>query len=226
MRTISAFSAFLFDLDGTLVDDVSFHIDAWEEGFRAFGYRLGNEAIHAQIGRGAVPLIKELIGETEPAIIQGIRECHDLAFRKMVARIRPFPKAAELLSFLRARGIKTALVTSSQPQWVEELIEKSSFRFDVLVTSADVVATKPDPAPFLSALAKLKTEASRTLAVGDSPFDAIGACAAGIPCLGVLSGGFAKEDLLQAGVLAVYRDVAEILEKIDSLPSSDATIPE
>lgn len=212
--------AVAFDLDGTLVDDVSIHVDAWEEAFRSYGLPVRREEIHAQIGKGSKDLIEALVDHPSPELSEGIRHRHDEVFQGRLTEIEPLPKAAELLAAFRARGLRIALVTSSQAAWMIALLGKVGLSFDVMITAADVERTKPDPEPFRKVLERLQLSPGEVLAVGDAPYDAQSATTASIPCVGVLTGGFSEEELIQAGAWMVVKDIGELLQGIDSLLAS------
>ncbi|MGE5707222.1 MAG: HAD family hydrolase, partial [Bacteroidota bacterium] len=104
--------------------------------------------------------------------------------------------------------------------WMIALLGKVVLSFDVMITAADVARTKPDPEPFRKVLERLHLSPREVLAIGDAPYDAQSATAAGIPCVGVLTGGFSEEELLHAGAWMVVEDIGELLQGIDSLLAS------
>ena len=86
-------------------------------------------------------------------------------------------------------------------------------------TSADdAERSKPHPDIFEAALKRLDTDKQQTFAVGDTPWDAIAAHRLGVRCIGMLCGGFAERDLLEAGCIAIYRDPADLLARLDDSP--------
>lgn len=91
---------------------------------------------------------------------------------------------------------------------MEDLIEESS-------SADDAERSKPHPDIFEATLKKLGLPSSKVLALGDTPYDAEAAGKAGIPTIGVMTGGWSKEELLEAGCIEVYRDVAELLDKFE-----------
>jgi len=91
---------------------------------------------------------------------------------------------------------------------MEDLIEESS-------SADDAERSKPHPDIFEATLEKLGLPASKVLALGDTPYDAEAAGKAGISTIGVMTGGWSKEELLEAGCIEVYTDVAELLERFE-----------
>jgi phosphoglycolate phosphatase-like HAD superfamily hydrolase len=89
---------------------------------------------------------------------------------------------------------------------------------DAATTADDAEHSKPHPDVFEACLDRLGFEASDAVAVGDSPYDAEAALRAGLVTVGVLSGGFSERTLEAAGCTALYRDVAELLERLPTTP--------
>jgi HAD superfamily hydrolase (TIGR01549 family) len=216
--------AVLFDIDGTLVDSVDLHARAWQETFEHFGKRIPFQAIRAQIGKGGDQLIKEFLSPEELERLGGPidRYRSELYKRKYLGQVRPFPRVRELFQELRRRGIRIALASSAKGD--ELATYKKIARIEDLVeaeTSADdAERTKPYPDIFEAALKRLggAIHKDRVFVVGDSPWDAIAAVRLGIRPIGVLCGGFPEEELRKAGCIAIYRDPADLLDRLDESP--------
>ena len=215
-----AVKAAIFDIDGTLVDSNDLHVEAWREAFRRYGKELGYDEVHAQIGKGGDQLLPVFLSREEMnrfgADLERFRS--ELFVRKYLPRAKPFPKVRELFERLRSDGLRIALASSSKEEEVEHH-EKTLGIEDLLdgATSADDAEhSKPCPDIFEAALRRLKgVEPSEAIVVGDSPYDAEAAAKAGMRTIGVLTGGFSIERLRRAGVIAVYRDIAVLLERYD-----------
>jgi phosphoglycolate phosphatase-like HAD superfamily hydrolase len=87
---------------------------------------------------------------------------------------------------------------------------------DAWTSSADVESTKP--APDLVVAAMKKIEADQAVMVGDSTFDCEAAERAGVPTIGVLTGGFSEGELREAGAVAVFESLGELMSDIDTTP--------
>jgi HAD superfamily hydrolase (TIGR01509 family) len=218
--------AVIFDVDGTLIDSVDFHAEAWRQALAEFGHTPTYAAIRAQIGKGGDQLMPMFLSPDEihsqGAKIESLRSL--IFTKKFSPRIGPFAKVRELFEKLRKNDFKIALGSSAKKD--ELPIYKEICRIGDLVdaeTSAeDVNASKPQPDVFLAVLDRLGGISSeKCLVVGDSPYDAEAARSAGIKSIGVLSGGFAERDLLKAGCVAVYKNVQELLESYDKSPFVD-----
>jgi phosphoglycolate phosphatase-like HAD superfamily hydrolase len=84
-----------------------------------------------------------------------------------------------------------------------------------IVSGEDVEATKPDPEPVFAALEKAGTAPEDTIFVGDAVWDVHAATKAGVRTISVRSGGVGAAELTDAGAVAVYDDVAALLDDLD-----------
>ncbi len=209
--------AVIFDIDGTLVDSVDFHARAWKEAFAKFNHPVPYEAIRSQIGKGGDQLIPVFLSQEEQQ--QFGRELDDyrgeIFKTKYLPLVKAFPRVRELVKRLKQDGKQIALASSAKEDEVE--IYKRIARIEDLVeeqTSADdAERSKPHPDIFQAALERLgDTDAGEAIAIGDSPYDAIAAKKLKMTSIGVLSGGFAEDDLRAAGYSAIYQDCADLLE--------------
>jgi HAD superfamily hydrolase (TIGR01549 family) len=212
--------AVLFDVDGTLVDTNYLHTVAWWQAFQDIGEDVPMSKIHPLIGMGSDQLVERLIGrESEEA-----SDAHSKRYEPFKELIKAFPKAADLIVETDRRGARVVLATSSGEGDIERLREAIGVDDDVVdhvVTKGDVEESKPSPDIFSSAVDHLDLETSRTIVVGDTPWDIEAADKLGIECVCVLTGGATREQLEEAGAAAVYEDVGELLEKLDQSPLGD-----
>jgi HAD superfamily hydrolase (TIGR01549 family) len=215
--------AVLFDIDGTLVDSVDLHAKAWQEAFERFGKVIPFERIRSQIGKGGDQLMKEFLSPEEldrfGEELDAFRS--DLYKRTYLGQVRAFPRVRELFQELRRRGIRIALASSAKGDelaaykkiaGIEDLV-------DAETSADDAERTKPDPDIFEAALEYLENvDKTLTLVVGDSPWDAIAARKLSLRTIGVLCGGFPETELRKAGCIAIYRDPADLLDRLDESP--------
>src|SRR3954451_17643026 len=96
--------AFLFDLDGTLIDSVYQHVLAWREALEEGGIHLAVWRIHRQIGMSGGLFVNALARETGHTVMpeeaERIQQMHGEAFKRYASQVRPLPGAAELLAYL------------------------------------------------------------------------------------------------------------------------------
>lgn len=223
--------AVIFDIDGTLVDTVDFHAQSWERTFQHFGHPLPYEQIRAQIGKGSDKLMPvffslEELNESDsgqgPTKGERMRDYRrELYKREYHPRIKAFPQVRELFLRIKADGKRIALASSATEDDLATYIKILNVKelVDAATTTTEVESSKPEPDVFLVTLDKLGNIASdRVIVVGDTPYDAVAAAKANLRMIGVLSGGFSEENLRQAGCIAIYQNIADLLAHYDSSP--------
>ncbi|MGI8641988.1 MAG: HAD family hydrolase [Pyrinomonadaceae bacterium] len=216
--------AFIFDIDGTLIDSNDFHAEAWQKAFEKYGKKISFEKIRGQIGKGADTLLPEfLTGQEIEELGDEIADARGEIFKKeYMSRVKPFPKVRELFEKIKADGKKIALASSSNEDEVEEykkiadiedLVEKST-------SADDAEESKPEPDIFEAALKLLgNPEPENVLVVGDTPYDAEAATKAKLKIVGVLCGGFPEKDLREQGCVEIYQNPADLLENYEKIIS-------
>jgi HAD superfamily hydrolase (TIGR01549 family) len=215
--------AFLFDLDGTLVDSVYQHVLAWHEALEQEGIRLSVWRIHRRIGMSGGLFTNMLLRETgmdiDPARIDRLSKLHAELYKRRVADIRPLPGARELLAYLSDAGIPWAIATSGRLETARGPLESLGVDFarDVIITRDQVKYAKPNPDLFLAAAAGLGCDIVYASVVGDSIWDMLASRRARALGIGVLSGGYGREELERAGAYRVYDDPTDLLRHIDEV---------
>lgn len=208
--------ALVLDVDGTLLDTVYLHVHAWWLAFEENGHRVSGVDVHRAIGRGGEDLVETLLGAPDDAVVAG----HTKHWEDVRDRCRLFHRVPELVREVAGRGVRVVLATSGSADDTEVFRAKVGCDDVVhaVVSSGDVGSAKPAPDVVLAALEAAQCAPDDAVMVGDTVYDVRGAAAAGVPCLGVLTGGVSEQALREAGAVAVYRDVAELLEGLgDSL---------
>jgi HAD superfamily hydrolase (TIGR01509 family) len=215
--------AFLFDLDGTLVDSVYQHVLAWHEALAQEGIRLSIWRIHRRIGMSGGLLVNMLLRETGVVLdaerVARIGQRHAEAYLRRAGDIRPLPGARDLLDALSEAGIPWAIATSSRLETAAptlELLGVSPDR-DPVVTRDEVTHAKPDPDLFVAAAQRVGVEVEHAMVVGDSVWDMLAAQHARALGIGLLSGGYGEDELARAGAYRVFADPANMLHHLDEL---------
>ncbi len=207
--------ALLCDIDGTLVQSNWLHAESWQMAFGAMGVHVDREDIRKQIGKGGDELIPVFIPWWKQEIVEEPLK----AFRKFVfqhgllQQVQPLPGARELLTRAHAAGIKVELPSSSDKDdlktfkrllGIEDLVDEET-------SAADTKRAKPSPDIFAVAVKKLGLTPPECIALGDTPYDAESAGKAGVRTIGVTTGGWSKKELMDAGCVEAYKDVADLL---------------
>src|SRR6185436_1616413 len=214
--------AFLFDLDGTLVDSVYQHVLAWREALEAGGIHLAVWRIHRQIGMSGGLFVNAVARETGRTVSQEeaerIHHVHGEAFKRDSSQVRPLPGAEELLSYLTKAGVPWAIATSGRLESASLSLRLLGLSDDVPIITRDMVHhAKPEPDLFLAAAEKLGVACSDSVVVGDSIWDLLAARRARALGVGLLSGGYGREELERAGAYRVYNDPADLLRHVDEV---------
>jgi HAD superfamily hydrolase (TIGR01509 family) len=215
--------AVIFDVDGTLVDSNLQHVEAWREAFAHYGKELSAEEVHAQIGKGGDQLMPVFLSRHEierfGADLERLRL--EIFTRDYLPNAEPFPKVRELFERLRGDGVRIALATSAKETEIEHHQKTLGIEdlVDVATSKDDAEHSKPCPDIFETALARLDgVEPSDAIVVGDTPYDAQAATRCGLRTIGLLSGGFDEQVLRDAGCVAIYRDIADLLANYEESP--------
>jgi HAD superfamily hydrolase (TIGR01509 family) len=214
--------AFLFDLDGTLVDSVYQHVLAWREALEQAGIELAVWRIHRRIGMSGGLFLDALGRETGRRLTAEdqtrLQKAHAAAFKRQISQVRPLPGAVELLAYLSRAGVPWAIATSGRLESARPLLEMLGVASDVPVVTRDQVEhAKPDPDLFLAAAQRLGADVAASIVVGDSVWDLLAARRARALGVGLLSGGYGQDELELAGAYRVYQDPADLLRHLDEV---------
>ncbi|HMD87421.1 MAG TPA: HAD family hydrolase [Terriglobia bacterium] len=214
--------AFLFDLDGTLMDSVYQHVLAWREALEKAGIELSVWRIHRRIGMSGGLFVNALLRETghqvNPEEAARLQQMHAEAYRRLAPPPRPLPGARELLACLTRSRVPWAIATSGRMATAAPSIKALGVPSEVPVVTRDQVEyAKPDPDLFLTAARRLHVPIETSIVVGDSVWDLLAARRAHALGVGLLSGGYGQDELERAGAYRVYDDPAALLRHIDEL---------
>jgi HAD superfamily hydrolase (TIGR01509 family) len=216
-------AAFLFDLDGTLVDSVYNHVRAWHLALREQEIELSVWRIHRKIGMSGglftQQLLRELGAPIDEGTIKRLRARHAELYVSLSGEIVPLPGAVDLLDTLTELELPWAIATSGRMETARANL--ISLRVDpeqaIVVTRDQVNYAKPDPDLFVEAARRLGTATQGSYVIGDSIWDMIAAARCGALGIGLLSGGYGREELMDAGALRVYDDPADMLLHLDEI---------
>jgi HAD superfamily hydrolase (TIGR01549 family) len=216
-------TAFIFDLDGTLVDSVYQHVLAWHEALDAEGIELSVWRIHRKIGMSgglfSNMLLRETGAELNTERIDRLQRRHAEAYKRYTPQVVPLPGARELLAALTNAGIPWAIATSGRMDTAGPVIERLGVdpgRTPVVTRDA-VRHAKPEPDLFLAAADRLGVDIEIASVVGDSVWDMLAARRARALGIGLLSGGYGLEELERAGAYCVDEDPADLLNHLDEV---------
>jgi HAD superfamily hydrolase (TIGR01509 family) len=214
-------TAALFDVDGTLVDTNYLHAVTWWEAFAQAGHHVPMTDIHRAIGMGSDQLLDALLpADRDKNADASIRAAHSALYSTYWTRLRPLPGAADLLRACKRRGLTVVLASSAdEPEFralraaldAEDAIDEATF-------SGDVEASKPAPDLVEVALDRAGVPPERAVFIGDTVWDVRACQKAGVPCIGLLSGGISYGELTEAGAAQIYPGPGELLAAFDRSP--------
>jgi phosphoglycolate phosphatase len=207
----------IVDIDGTLVDTSYQHTVAWGRAFADHGVEVAHWRIHRHNGMGGDQLVSAVAGdEVEARLGDAIRESEARGYGELIDEVRPLPGARDLLAALRKLGYRVVLASSAHREEVEHYVQLLATHdlVEAWTTSADVERTKPHPDLIATAAERLDG-VDRLVTIGDTAWDVVAANEAGVPSIGLLSGGFGAAELYDAGCAAVYADAAELVAHLE-----------
>ena len=208
----------ILDIDGTLVDTNYHHAVAWYRAFRAFGFVLPLWRIHRHIGMGGDQLVAALAGEGfDRESGDEVRAAEKVLYLQLIEEVEPLAGARALIEDLKAAGHTVVLASSAKPEELEHYLTLLDARslVDGWTDSGDVERTKPAPDLVRAALEKAGADAKAAVMIGDSTWDCLAANAAKVRAIGVLTGGFSEQELLDAGAERVFPSVEDLRKEVD-----------
>jgi HAD superfamily hydrolase (TIGR01549 family) len=209
------------DVDGTLVDSVYHQAIAWHRALVSCGASPAVWRIHRHIGMGGDQLVKAVCGQRfEAEHGDRARERHSEVFQELAGEVRALEGARELLAELKKRGHRVVLASSANPDDLDNYLDLLEARelADDWTSSADVDATKPEPD--IVQVARERVGGGEAVMVGDSTWDCEAAKRAGVPVVGVLTGGFSEAELAQAGAEPVFESLTILRRRLADTPLS------
>jgi HAD superfamily hydrolase (TIGR01549 family) len=214
--------AFLFDLDGTLIDSVYQHVVAWREALAGVGINLSVWKIHRRIGMSGglfvTALAREIEANLDAETLRTLPRLHEDAFIRYYDTVQPLPGATELLATLTEHEVPWAIATSGPARYAHLAVELLKLPPDtVFITRDQVRYAKPDPDLFLTAAERLGADIRDSIVVGDSVWDLLAARRARALGVGVLSGGYGREELIDSGAYRVYEDPLDLLAHLEEV---------
>jgi len=223
--------AVIFDLDGTLIDSVDLHIQAWKRTFERFGKEVSNEQIRRQIGKGADDMLPLFFSSEELDRFRPDLEKYqgELFKREYLPKVNAFPRVRELLQRLKQDEKKIALGSTEKREEINiyKEIARITDLVDCAVGSEEVEHSKPHPDICAVALHKLgNIPPDQVIDIGDTAYDAEAAGKISLRSIGLLCGGGNREELQRAGCVAIYENPADLLEHYDASPLGSALMSE
>ena len=214
------YQAAIFDIDGTLLDSVDLHAEAWRQVFLQHDRDIPFGQIRAQIGKGGDQLLPVFFSEDEIERHGKDMEAERgrLFKSEFLSKVKPFPGVRALFERIKEDGLKISLASSAKKDELKHYAELLGIE-DLIhsgTSTDDAKQSKPEPDIFQAAVDKLSGVPTGTcIAIGDTPYDAEAAGKIGIKTLGMLCGGFPEADLRRARAVEIYDDPADLLARYE-----------
>ena len=207
----------VLDVDGTLVDTNYHHTVAWLRAFRSIDVTVPGWRVHRAIGMGGDKLVAAVAGDkVEEDHGDELRTAWENHFDEMLHEIQPLEGAHRLIRAATDLGLAVVLASSGKSKHVEHYLKLLDPGDVAWTTSDDVEDSKP--APDLIEVALREVQGERAVVIGDSVWDCEAAKRAGLPSIGLLTGGFGEDELIDRGASAVYPDLDTLRAELSDLP--------
>jgi len=223
MKSAHPFDAILFDLDGTLLDTLEDIADSVNAALAAMDHPAHDvPAYKLMIGEGvrhlASSALPARIRDDDSAIDELLMRIRDEYARRWNVKTRPYEGIPELLDWLSARRIKTAILSNKPHEFTELGVREllPSWRFDAIIGQRDGVPQKPDPSQAIEIARTLEIDPQKFLYLGDSGVDMQTARAAGMFPVGALWGFREKQELVANGARKIIASPMELVPILES----------
>jgi phosphoglycolate phosphatase-like HAD superfamily hydrolase len=211
-------AAYIFDVEGTLIDCGPDILQCWNETLAAFGLRVPSAQLQRMSGMDGDEMLAVLVPSLDERARKDILKAQGERYRAVyLPRVQAFPGVRATFTAVKSRGGRIALATDCQR---DELKHYRSLMnvddlIDAIACGDEVSKGKPDPGLVELALHHLGgiSAVSATM-IGDTPFDAQAARSAGAAAWGTLSGGHTRSSLLNAGCSLVVPSVGDFEQYI------------
>jgi HAD superfamily hydrolase (TIGR01509 family) len=207
----------IFDIDGTLVVSNEAHARSWVETLSEAGYDVPFDVIWPMIGMGGDKLLPAATGIAADSTLgeQLSDRRWEIFQSKFLPTLRPTDGARALVERIRKDGLMTIVATSAEGDELDALLDVAGVRelMDATTSSSDAAESKPDPDIVQAAVRKSGFKPDELIMLGDTPYDVQAAIGAHVNLIGMLCGGWTKEEL--SGATAIYENPADLLRWYD-----------
>lgn len=218
--------AFVFDVEGTLVDAVLPMLQCWIETLGEIGHPATIADLHRFSGMDGKSMLRRVLNRHDSKLLDHVVGLQQSRYReRYLPHVRPFSGLRRLFMAIREAGGKIALAS---PCDKEEFAQYRSVMnvddlIDVACCADDVRREKPSLDVIGLAAKRLRLPPAETAMVGDTPYDADAARAAGLLPIGLQGGHFSRADLSDAGYAAVFFDLQALAAKLEEhKPAAEA----
>jgi len=212
------FKGFIFDVEGTLVDCVPQTLKSLQEALERLGHQVPYETLQLYSGLDGDQTLRLILPDSDDSVRKGILKAQSAIYEeKFLEGVQPFKGVRDVFRSVIQQGGRIALATDCKGPTLKHYLSLLNVEEFISATACgdDVEHGKPDPRLVGMALGKLKLPGQQAVMVGDTPYDAEAAIEAGTSAAGVLTGGFSREALLEAGCFAVAGDLLGLVSRLE-----------
>jgi HAD superfamily hydrolase (TIGR01549 family) len=212
------FKGFIFDVEGTLVDCIPQTLKSLQEALERFGHQVPYNTLQLYSGLDGDQTLRLVVPDSDEAVRKNILKTQGTIYEeKYLDGVQPFNGVRDVFRSLIEQGGRIALATDCKGPALKHYLSLLNVEEFISATACgdDVEHGKPDPRLVGMALRKLNLPGPQAVMVGDTPYDAEAAVEAGASAAGVLTGGFSREALLEAGCFAVADDLLALLSGLE-----------
>ncbi len=210
----------LFDMDGVILDSMPYHVQAWKDAFGDKDLEVDERLFYLYEGAIEPEVACKLFSQNGARLsLQDFFQIHHLQKQYFLERysncVKPFAGVAELLEWLKAEGIKIALVTSSHDEILDAVLPKQlKILFDCIVTGDNIKRRKPHPDPYLAGISGIGIKAGNgNVAIENAPAGIESAQKAGLKCI-ALTTTLNRKYLKKADkIIDDHKELLEIFRK-------------
>jgi len=205
-------NTFLFDLDGTLIDSLDLHIEAFQWVLNQLGKSVARETLEPLMGRTPQDIIKQFFADMSREELLHAARLKEDKLAEIIDHVYVYPHIQPFLQELKRLGLKLIVISSTHKKLVEILLQKAGLLpyLDDIVSGDEVKNGKPDPEPFALGVQKAKSISSKAVAIGDSVHDYQSAIAAGVNFIGILTGKTEKQTFVEYGLTNLISNINEL----------------
>jgi phosphoglycolate phosphatase-like HAD superfamily hydrolase len=212
------FKGFIFDVEGTLVDCIPQTLKSLQEALERFGHQVPYNTLQLYSGLDGDQTLRLVVPASDEAVRKNILKTQSTIYEeKYLDGVQPFNGVRDVFRSLIEQGGRIALATDCKGPALKHYLSLLNVEEFISATACgdDVEHGKPDPRLVGMALRKLNLPGPQAVMVGDTPYDAEAAVEASASAAGVLTGGFSREALLEAGCFAVAEDLLALLSGLE-----------
>lgn len=207
-------AAFCFDVEGTLVDSVRLQLACWREVLMAAGCDVQIGTLQEYSGMDGNAMLAAIVPKIDKMARRKLLDRQSAVFEtRYLSQVQPFDDVRRAIQRLKEAGHEVALATDCKGASLEHYraILGIDDLLDAIACGEDVDEGKPNPKLLKCAIERLHALHRTCVMVGDSPYDAQAAMACGVSSVGIMTGGFGRTTLQNAGC-------SEVLDTVSALP--------